>query len=263
MLSSALRDEFDRRGVLRMPKAIPTVDASGMRNRLWRYLRETYGVAPERPDTWTGGAPAHFQALLRSGAFDAMATPGIRAAVDELLGTGGWRQPEHWGRPLVTFPQPGLPWRLPAAGWHLDSVGRPGDPLLVVFACLAPVRSHGGGTLVVTGSHQLTTPGSRYAGLRSVDVRARLTDDHPWFRDLWTGGGEPDRTERLLGSSVLVDGVDLRIEELAGDTGDAFLMQPGLLHAVAPNTLDTPRLMLLQFLEGPAPAAELVRHGVV
>jgi hypothetical protein len=102
----------------------------------------------------------------------------------------------------------------------------------------------------VTGSHRLTRAGSRYAGLRSADVRVRLANDHPWFRYLLTRSDEPDRTERLLSSSSVVEEVEVRIEEFTGDTGDAFIMDPRLLHAVAPNSLDTPRLMLLQFIRG-------------
>ena len=95
---------------------------------------------------------------------------------------------------------------------HLDSSDRPGDPVLVVFACLAPVLPTGGGTLVVTGSHRLTGTGGRYSGLRSAQVRER------------------------------------QFIELTGGTGDAFLLHPWLVHAVAPTALDTPRLMLLHFL---------------
>jgi hypothetical protein len=248
MLSAAQLDEFDRAGLLPLPGAIPVRDADAMRDRLWRHLREEHGAAPERPDTWAVATPAHFQTLIRTGAFNAMATEEIRSAVDVLLAAQDWRPPVNWGRPLVTLPQPGVPWRLPASGWHIDSAGRSGDPILVVFACLAPVRPHGGGTVVVTGSHRLTHASGRYEGLRSADVRVRLADDHPWFRDLWTPSQEPDRTERLLGSSRVIDGFTLRIEELTGDTGDAFVMNPRLLHAVAPNSL-APRLMLLQFIE--------------
>jgi hypothetical protein len=248
MLSRAQQDEFECRGLLRLPGAIPGPDADAMRDRLWRYLRQTHGVSAERPQSWAVGTPAHFEALIRTGAFDAMATAQVRGAVDALLIRQGWEPPQHWGRPLVTFPQPGVPWRLPVSGWHMDSIGRAGDPLVVVLACLSTVRSRGGGTLVVTGSHRLTRVGSRYAGLRSAAVRVRLADNHPWFRYLLTPGDEPDRTERLLSSSSVVEEVEVRIEELTGDTGDAFVMDPRLLHAVAPNSLATPRLMLLQFI---------------
>jgi hypothetical protein len=249
MLAGVQLDAFEQGGLLRLPGAIPATDSNAMRDRLWRHLREAHGALPERPDTWDVATPAHFQTLIGAGAFDAMATAGIRGAVDALLGAQGWRRPLHWGRPLVTFPQPRVPWLLPASGWHIDSAGRAADPVLVVFAFLASVRPRGGGTVVVTGSHRLTRADGRYAGLRSAEVRVRLAEDDPWFRDLWTPSQEPDRTERLLGSSSVVDGVELRIEELAGDTGDAFVMSPRLLHAVAPNSLDTPRLMLLQFIE--------------
>jgi hypothetical protein len=244
----ASQREFARRGLLRLPGALPTGDAQQMRNRLWQHLGQTDGALPARPDTWPVRAPAHFQSLTRSGAFDAMASRPVLAAIDGVLGPRGWRAPERWGRPLVTFPQQ-TPWQLPASGWHLDSTDRPGDPVLVVFACLAPVRPRGGGTLVVTGSHRLTGVGSRYAGLRSAHVRDRLAADHPWFRDLLTAGDEPDRTARLLGTRCQIGDAKLAIAELTGETGDAFLMHPRLLHAVAPNTRNAPRLMLLQFVQ--------------
>jgi hypothetical protein len=221
-----------------------------MRDRLWRHLEQTHGALPARPDTWPVEAPAHFQSPTRSGAFDALASPTVLTAIDGLLGRHGWRAPEQWGRPLVTFPQE-VPWHLPASGWHLDSTDRPGDPVLVVFACLADVGPKGGGTLVVTGSHRLTGRGSRYSGLRSAKFRDRLAADHPWFRKLVTPGDEPDRTARLLGSTFLMDDIELEIAELTGDTGDAFVMHPRLLHVVAPNALDTPRLMLLHFVQKP------------
>lgn len=47
---------------------------------------------------------------------------------------------------------------------------------------------------------------------------------------------------------VVIRGVPVRVEELTGEAGDVIVMHPRLLHAVAPNTLDTPRMMLLQFL---------------
>jgi Phytanoyl-CoA dioxygenase (PhyH) len=248
MLTADQREDFHRNGLLWLPAAIDADDAERMRDRLWDHLRQDHGARPDRPDTWPAGALAHFQSLTRPGAFDALASPPVLAAIDALLGPRACREPEQWGRPLVTFPE-GAPWRLPYRGWHRDSSDRPGDPVLVVFGCLAPVEARGGGTLVVTGSHQLTAPEGRYGGLRSARVRERLAADHLWFRDLFTPGAEPQRTERLLGSTYLADGSPVQIAELTGDRGDVILMHPRSLHAVAPNALGTPRLMLLHFVE--------------
>ena len=150
MLSPAQRDEFDRRGILRLPATIAPADVTAMRQRLWQHLLDTYAIHPDRPETWTVHKPAHFQKLTGTGAFDAMATDEICAVVDHLLGAGRWQRPAHWGRPLVTFPRPATAWHVPASDWHLDSQDVEGLTMVVVFAHLAPVRPRGGGTLVVT-----------------------------------------------------------------------------------------------------------------
>ena len=190
MVSSAQRDEFQRRGVLRLPATIPAAATATMRRHVWRHLAEVYGIHPDRPDTWTVHTPSHFQKLTGTGAFDAMATDEVVAAVDDLLGVGRWYRPPHWGRPLVTFPRRDTDWTVPTRGWHLDSHGDLDDlTMLVVFAHLARVRSRGGGTLVVTGSHHLTTPrgpGRGTAPVRSAEVKAHLGTAHPWLRELWT-----------------------------------------------------------------------------
>ncbi len=250
MLSPAQRVEFDRRGILRLPATIPPADVTAMRQRLWQHLADTHGTLPDRPETWTVGSPAQFQKLTGTGAFDALAAGPLCAVIDGLLGAGRWQRPAHWGRPLVTFPDPGPAWDVPTSGWHLDTQDLE-LTMLVVFAHLAPVRPRGGGTLVITGSHRLTTPAGPRAGdapVRSREVKAYLSTLHPWLHDLWQAGGGTDRIRRYLTEGADIDGVPVRVEELTGEPGDAVIMHPRLLHAVAPNRLGTPRLMLLQFL---------------
>jgi len=167
MLSSAQRDQFDRRGILRLPATIPPAEVTAMRQRLWQHLLDTHAIHPNGPETWTVHTPAQFQKLTGTGAFDAMATGQLRAAIDDLLGAGRWQRPAHWGRPLVTFPAPGTAWDVPTSGWHLDSQDLE-LTMLAVFAHLAPVRPRGGGTLVVTGSphhpdRKRATPRSAHA----------------------------------------------------------------------------------------------------
>ena len=150
----------------------------------------------------------------------------------------------------MTFPRPGTAWDVPASGWHLDSLDLE-LTMLAVFAHLAPVQPRGGGTLVVTGSHRLNTPAGPRAGnapVRSHDVKAHLRTVHPWLRDLWKAGGDTGRIHRYLTAGAEINGVHVRVEELTGEPGDAVIMHPRLLHAVAPNSLPSPRMMLLQFL---------------
>jgi hypothetical protein len=250
MLSLAQRDEFDRRGVLRLPAVIPAAEVTAMRQRLWDDLRDRHAIQQDRPETWTVHMPAQFQKLTGTGAFDALAASDLCAAIDDLLGAGHWQRPAHWGRPLVTFPLAGTTWDVPASGWHLDSRGEPDDPALVIFAHLAAVRPEGGGTLVMTGSHRLTAPAPQAAGqpVRSAEVKAHLRTLHPWLCDLWSTEDDGGRISRYLTEGAVIDGVDVRVEELTGAPGDAAIMHPGVLHAIAPNCLDAPRMMLLQFL---------------
>jgi hypothetical protein len=125
----------------------------------------------------------------------------------------------------VTFPSPGTAWGVPTSDWHLDSQ----DLDLTMLTTPA-------------GPHAASAP------VRSREVKAYLRTRHPWLRDLWQAHPQADRMYRYLTEGADVDGVPVRVEELTGEPGDAVIMHPRLLHVVAPNSLDTPRLMLLQFL---------------
>jgi hypothetical protein len=98
---------------------------------------------------------------------------------------------------------------------------------------------------------RLTRPSGPQAGnapARSHEVKAYLRTVHPWLHDLWNTGDDTDRIHPYLTAGAVIDGVHVQAEELTGEPGDAVIMHPRLLHAVAPNSLHTPRMMLLQFL---------------
>ncbi len=239
MLTLSQREEFDRHGVLRLPGALPADAVAAMRDRFWEFLSTQRGIDRHRRETWPVGAPRRLQALRRSGAFAGMASDSVRAALDDLLGAGGWQQPDRWGLPLVTFPAPDARWTVPTTGWHLDSFGPEHDlPGVTVFAFLAPVAEHGGGTAVLTGSHRLVNRHVAATGTwRPADVRAALAAAHPWLRDLWAG------------RSVAADaGPGVALCELTGDAGDMVLMHPRTLHAAAPNTAARPRMILVEIV---------------
>ena len=239
MLTPDQRDEFHRTGLLRLPRAVPAADTDAMRERLWRHLAVTRGISAERAQTWPQASPRRLQALRRTGAFAAMAGEPLRTALDDLLGTGGWREPRAWGQPLVTFPTRATPWRAPVASWHLDSTGPEHDlPGLTVFAHLAPVAMGGGGTAVLAGSHRLVNRCiAATGGWRSTEVKAALAAEHPALGAVWTTGDEVDEP---------APGV--RLVELTGAAGDVVLMHPRTLHAPATNAGDVPRETLVEIV---------------
>jgi hypothetical protein len=49
-------------------------------------------------------------------------------------------------------------------------------------------------------------------------------------------------------SRGMARGVEVRVRETVGESGDIYIMHPAMLHTIAPNALDQPRMMLAQTL---------------
>jgi len=232
---------FEKKGWARLTRAF---DPSGMAEAMWQALSE-HGVRPDDPTTWEQSCG---QALSekwltkfgKSGAFAGVANDAVDAALRHLLGDSWTEEKGGWGRPLLTFPSGG-DWEVPTSGWHLDMP--PTDPLQAVrmFAYLNEVSEHGGGTLILEGSHRLAT---RYTGLHARAVRQRLAEQHPWFREVWQPSRREGRLSVLMDEGAEVGGVRVRVVELTGVPGDVVLWHPCLFHAAAPNTSIRPRFML-------------------
>lgn len=247
------RAEFDRVGVLRLPGFFGAATIAPMADALWADLRQRYGAVRDRPETWTVQRTGQHQALQRSGVFDALCSPRMEALVDGFLGVGAWDRPPHWGQPLVTFPTGG--WDVPHNVWHLDlpvsrrqAVALGGLPGIRIFTFLEPVRPRGGGTLYVAGSHKVVVDRTRAAapgeGVRSADMKAALQCEEPWFGALFTAGGE-DRVRRFMAEAGQARGLPVRVEEMTGEPGDVIVMHAAMLHTIAGNALDRPRMMLV------------------
>jgi ectoine hydroxylase-related dioxygenase (phytanoyl-CoA dioxygenase family) len=230
-----------------------------MADALWADLGRRYGIERQSPETWTKERPAQFLAIARSGAFRAMGSDRLTALGDAMLGKGAWTRPRYWGQPLVTFPSGA--WDVPHAVWHLDYPGAgsiAAPPAIRVFTFLEPVRPRGGGTPYVAGSHRVVADLVAKSGpgevMRSADVRQVLGLAEPWFVALFKPGGG-DRVRRFMTDEGRARGLPVRVEEMTGDPGDLVVMHPFVLHTVAANTLDTPRMMLVQSLNR-APARQ-------
>jgi hypothetical protein len=238
-------EAFDRLGVVRLPGFYPEADIEPMADRLWADLELRFGMVWDRPDSWTVASPAHFQALTRAGVFSALGSPRMSDLADGLLGAGAWDAPRPWGRPLVTFPSLTPNMRRPP--WHLDIGGLQSLsplPVLRAFTFLEPLLPNGGGTLYVSGSHQLALEIEReHEGpVRSADVRERLKTEHPWFARLLAA--DSVHVREFLNAESRVGAHTVRLEEMTGAPGDLIIMHPATLHATAHNALDRPRMML-------------------
>jgi hypothetical protein len=246
-----MREAFERDGFVRLPGVFTEAEAAAMCANIWDVLGDVHGVRPHAPETWTVEVPRHLQRLTRAGAFEAMGTPALVEIVSSLIGPDTWRRPKHWGSALVTFPRPGATWGVPHAGWHMDwpARGAPGAPLGVrLFAYASAVPAHGGGTLVIAGSHRLVArlhASGRSGRGGSAGVKRRLFVD-PWLRALGSADAGIDRIGRFMGEDALVDGVPVRVVELTGAPGDVVLMHPWLFHAVAPNCSSSPRMVVAE-----------------
>ena len=239
--------EFDRTGMLRIPKFFPQHTMAELAEKVWTDLYKRFGIDRRQPDTWTKQRPAQFQALMRSGAFDGL-VGGLTAIADAFLGKDNWERPRHVGQPLVTFPTGA--WDVPHSMWHVDlpATRSPSELSIIrVFTLLEPVRPRGGGTCYVEGSHRVVADRAGFAGerLRSQDVKALLFNEEPWFAALFSRDTE-DRERYFMIEGGVARGIEVRVREIVGETGDAYVMHPSLLHTIAPNALDRPRLMLVQ-----------------
>lgn len=253
MLTYLQVSEFGQQGLVRLPQTVPAATALAMRDRLWAFLAVRHGRRHDDPATWKAlDGRARFNLLIRTGAFDELGDH-LAGPVTGLLGPGAWSPPAHWGHPLVTFPDPGREWAIPAAGWHVDSHRwSAGEiPGLVAFTFLDEVLPRGGGTLVMPGSHRITWQLCQQAGgfMRTGDMKSVLAAEHAWFADLWRGPvTDTGRLRRYLDDGTVVDGTHVRVAELCGQPGDVVLMNQRVLHVAAPNALTTPRMMLSDFI---------------
>jgi Phytanoyl-CoA dioxygenase (PhyH) len=121
-LSDAQLQQFIQDGFVRLDSAFPRELAEQARAILWRDLP----CDPNDPASWT-------RPVVRLGHYgdepfrQAVNSPVLYAAFDQLVGTGRWRPRANLGTFPVRFPHPDDPGD---AGWHVDVSFPPdaGDP---------------------------------------------------------------------------------------------------------------------------------------
>jgi hypothetical protein len=247
-LSPEQRDEFEHRGVLRLGGLLPPDVVRAARERVVRQLakigvseaggwRLADGSRPQWPNTGlktsrvVGNKHPEVQALIEQ--------PALRAVVDELLDGRPVDRTIH-RQPQVLFTLPNAETWAPPDGWHVDGprLASGQGHGVQLFAFLDSVAPAGGGTLVVAGSHRLLNEG------RAIRMREmkRLLIGADFFRRLYS----PSAEERgsVLRQAGVVGGVEVKVVELTGEAGDAYLTDLRVLHSGAPNAARRPRIMV-------------------
>jgi hypothetical protein len=232
---------------MRVSGGVSAADAEAMQDALWMALAEV-GIDHSEPSTWTVERPAHLQRLRDHPAFRWRPAAALEQVIESIVGTG-FEPPRDWGSAFVAFPS-ATRWGVPDKGWHIDANYR--SPLLPpggvkTLVLLGEVKSRGGGTQVLSGSHRLVYDWFRRhpppPAARSAELR-KLLRAHPYIDALLSPGDTERRIERFMRSIEDHQGVSLRVIELTGSPGDVILMHPLLMHAASPNNNDAPRLMV-------------------
>ena len=252
-LTSADIRRFERDGYVVVRQAFAPADGLAMERQWWRELEETHGIHRDDRSSWRQ-LPGDLKAAKRDPAQAKILTGRVRGALDDLLGRAAWTPPRDWGRPLVTFPEPG-DWEVPAGHWHWDNpcephLDRPKGLFVVSF--IGSVAPRGGGTLILSGSPRLLIQQERRIPASQRDgsiaaLRERFRRSHPWLMAL-TGHAPspPDRAAAFMDRETIVDGVPLRVVELTGEPGDMVLCHPVMVHCAAPNRGTWPRFMRIK-----------------
>ena len=248
-LTAQQLSNFDHRGVLRLPGLL-AVDRVGRardyvlsrleRASLWRDGEWRLDDRP-RPRWPESGVKSSKMIGNRHPDVEALIDePTLLAAIDALLDGQAFDR-DIYKRPQIMVTLPNIDaWTVPA-GWHVDgprlaSGRRPGVQL---FAFLDRVDPGGGGTLVIAGSHRLLNEGRVVA---TGDVPRRLRQED-FFRPLYAGADDAAVRARLVTHKGAMGDVALEVVELAGEPGDAYLIDLRMLHCAAPNASERPRMM--------------------
>ena len=250
MLGVRQLSEFERDGIVKVPGAFGADDAARMRDVLWGELARRHGMEREDRSTWTTLRPTGLKSTKRHAAYDAILGPPLRSALDDLLGADGWTEPPHQGQVLVTLPT-GEDWSIPHRQWHTDvGFDLPADELVAVkiWALIGDLEPGGGGTPQVAGSHRVIARHLQETAERDfTTIRDQVLRSDQWFRTLTDANDNTDRMTRLMAEGDL-DGLPVRVVELTGSAGDAYLTHPWILHSIAPNATDDPRVMRSRFI---------------
>ncbi|ANW01724.1 phytanoyl-CoA dioxygenase family protein [Bradyrhizobium icense] len=241
-LSDAQLDQFVQDGFVRLDNAFPRRLAEEGRAILWRDT----GCDPVDKKTWT-------RPVIRLGYYgqepfrEAVNTPVLHAAFDQLVGSGRWRPRADLGSFPVRFPHADDPGD---TGWHVDlsfpSPSDDRDERNDFSSWRVNVTSRGRALLMLFLFSDVGEP--------DAPTRIRV-GSHLDMARLLQPAGEAGMSHLML-ADVAAD----HPEALAvGEPGTVYLCHPFLIHAAQPHRGSRPRFMAQPPLH-PAEAVRLERE---
>ena len=256
-LTSSDIQRFERDGFVVVRHAFSRADGLAMQRRWWSELEDRHNIRPDDRSSWRQ-IPGDLKAAKHDPVQAKILTERVRGVLDDLLGKAAWSPPKDWGRPIVTFPEPGA-WEMPTRFWHWDNpreLHLDYPTALFVVSFIGSVAPRSGGTLILSGSPRLLIQQERQIPAnqrRNLDAgtRDRLYRCHPWLMALTGQAPSPaDRIAAFMSSETIVEGVPLRVVELTGEPGDMVFCHPAMVHCPVPNRGARPRFMRIkqQFL---------------
>jgi len=258
-LTSSDIQRFERDGFVVVRHAFSRADGFAMERRWWSELEDRHNIRPDDRSSWRQ-IPGDLKAAKHDPVQAEILTERVRGVLDDLLGKAAWSPPKDWGRPIVTFPEPGA-WEMPTRFWHWDNpreLHLDYPTALFVVSFIGSVAPRSGGTLILSGSPRLLIQQERrIPAAQRRDPAAKSWDwdrfggSHPWLMALTGQAPSPaDRIAAFMDRETIVKGVPLRVVELTGEPGDMVFCHPVMVHCGAPNRGSRPRFMRIkqQFL---------------
>ncbi|WP_119302692.1 phytanoyl-CoA dioxygenase family protein [Dongia deserti] len=219
--------DFIENGFLRIERAFPPALAAAARAILWRDT----GCDPDDTRTWT-------RPVVRLGEYagppfaDAINTPVLRDAFDQLVGKGCWVPRWSLGTFPIRFPSPDDPGD---TGWHIDaSFAGEGSSPTDYLSWHANVSSRGRALLMLLLFSDV--------GDDDAPTRIRVGSHRDIARRLTPFGEQGASLKELAGNGFAESAQ--RPEALAtGEAGTVYLCHPFLVHAAQPHRGTQPRFM--------------------
>lgn len=224
MLSQSAIQAFIEKGFVKINQAFPRELAGQGREILWRDT----GCHPDDPSTWT-------KPVIRLGVYhqppfaQAVNTPQLHAAFDQLAGAGRWQPRASLGTFPVRFPSAESPGD---DGWHVDA-SFPGEDESDFFSWRVNVHSRGRALLMLF----------LFSDMSEWDAPTRiLVGSHLDVAKILLPAGEAGLPFIELAGKL--DVCQNRPVELAtGEACTVYLCHPFLVHAAQPHRGTEPRFL--------------------